>query len=254
MGIGAAGFVDVGRTTVVFAPNLAEWPDEPLATQVAERVGLRTGVEIDANAAAWGEVEHGAARGERYVVCVTVGTGIGGGIVVDGELYRGRWGAGAEIGHIRVVPGGRPCGCGNRGCWEQYASGRSLVREARRRAEDDPDQALGLLALGDGTIEGIEGKHVTAAAQGGDQVALAAFEACGRWLGQGLADLAAVLDPGCFVIGGGVSEAGEALLGPARRAFGEALTAGGHRPNADVRRAVLGNDAGIVGAAALARR
>ncbi|RJK96881.1 ROK family glucokinase [Vallicoccus soli] len=254
VGIGAAGFVDVQRTTVVFAPNLAEWPDDPLATQVEARVGLRTVVENDANAAAWGEVEHGAGRGEAYVVCITVGTGIGGGIVLGGELYRGRWGVAAEIGHLRVVPGGRPCGCGNRGCWEQYASGRALVREARTRAEEDPDLALDLLALGDGTIEGIEGRHVTAAAQKGDPVALGAFEACGTWLGQGMADLAAILDPGCFVIGGGVSEAGDALLEPARRAFRAALTAGSHRPNADVRRAVLGNDAGIVGAAALARR
>ncbi|MGN6243478.1 MAG: ROK family glucokinase [Motilibacteraceae bacterium] len=254
VGIGAAGFIDERRATVLFAPNVANWRDEPLADEVRQRTGLPTVVENDANAAAWGEARHGAGRGEDHLVCVTVGTGIGGGIVVDGRLYRGRWGVAAEIGHLRVEPNGRPCGCGNRGCWEQYASGNALVREARWRAAEDRDAANLLLSLGDGTPEGVEGKDVTAAAQKGDPIAVASFEAVARWLGQGMADLAAVLDPGAFVVGGGVSEAGELLLEPTRRAYAEALTGHGHRPYADIRAATLGNDAGIVGAADLARR
>jgi glucokinase len=254
VGIGAAGFVDERRATVLFAANVANWRDEPLAAKVAEHSGLPTVVENDANAAAWGEAAYGAGRGEDFLVCVTVGTGIGGGVVVDGELYRGRWGVGAEIGHYRVQPDGRLCGCGNRGCWEQYASGNALVREARWRAAEERDQAALLLSLGDGTPEGVSGLHVTSAAREGDPVALAAFAECARWLGQGIADLAAILDPGCFVVGGGVSEAGDLLLEPTRLAFEDALTGHGHRPVAQIRPATLGNDAGIVGAGDLARR
>jgi glucokinase len=240
---------------VLFAPNVADWKDaEPLKELVERRVGLPVVVENDANAAAWGEAVFGGGRGERFIVCVTVGTGIGGGIVVDGELYRGRWGIAAEVGHYRVEPNGRPCGCGNRGCWEQYASGNALVREARWRSAEQREDAALMLSLGDGTPEGVVGAHITEAARLGDPVAIASFEACGKWLGQGLADLSAILDPGCFVIGGGVSEAGELLLGPARRAYTEALTGRAHRPHAEVRPALLGNDAGLVGAADLARR
>lgn len=254
VGIGAAGFVDEQRARVLFAPNLASWRNEPLAVEVGAAVHLPVVVENDANAAAWGEAFHGAGRGEDFQVCITVGTGIGVGIVIDGRLYRGRWGVAAESGHMRVEPNGRPCGCGNRGCWEQYASGNALVREARWRAAEDREAAAQLLALGDGTPEGVTGRHVSTAAGLGDPVAVAAFEACARWLGQGLADLAATLDPGVFVIGGGVSEAGATLLDPTRRAFREALTVSHYRPLAEVRGAILGNDAGIVGAADLARR
>ena len=254
VGIGAAGFVDERRSRVLFAPNVADWRNEPLASEVMARVDLPVVVENDADAAAWGEAFHGAGRGEDFQVCVTVGTGIGGGIVIDGQLYRGRWGVAAEIGHYRVEPDGRPCGCGNRGCWEQYASGKALVREARSRAAEERSSASRLLALGDGTPEGVMGKHVTQAAKEGDPVAIASFEACARWLGQGMADLAAILDPGVFVIGGGVSEAGALLLDPAREAFRAALTVSHFRPVAEVRGAILGNDAGIVGAADLARR
>ncbi|HEX6921948.1 MAG TPA: ROK family glucokinase, partial [Actinomycetes bacterium] len=209
VGVGVAGFVDAERAGLHFSANLPGWDDEPLRDHVMARVGLPVVIENDANAAAWGEHRFGAGRGETHLVCVTVGTGVGGGIIIDSELFRGRYGIGAEIGHMRVVADGRRCGCGQRGCWEQYASGNALVREARERATEARSEAGVLLRLGDGTPEGIRGPHVTEAARHGDAVALAAFEAIGTWLGQGLADLAAVLDPGCFVIGGGVSEAGD---------------------------------------------
>ena len=253
VGIGAAGFVDERRATVLVAPNIPGWQHEPLRALLEREVAVPVVVENDANAAAWAETRYGAGRGETHLACVTVGTGIGGGIVLDGSLYRGRWGVAAEMGHMQVQPGGRVCGCGNRGCWEQYASGSALVREARARAAEDRAGAAGLLALGDGTPEGVTGRQVTRAAHKGEPVALAAFEVVGRWLGQGLADLAAVLDPGCFVIGGGVSEAGELLLAPARVAFALALTGAAGRPHASIRQAELGNDAGVVGAADLAR-
>jgi glucokinase len=152
-----------------------------------------------------------------------------------------------------VVPDGRLCGCGNRGCWEQYCSGNALVAEARELARRTPSAAIRLLQLGDGTPEGISGPVITRAATEGDPAALRCFQTIGGWLGQGLADLAAILDPACFVIGGGVSEAGELLLDPARAVFERALTGHGHRPLAEIKVAQLGEDAGIVGAADLAR-
>ncbi|RKS74062.1 glucokinase [Motilibacter peucedani] len=253
VGVGAPGFIDERRSTVLFLTNLAGWRHRPLRPELEQALGLPVVVENDANAAAWGEAVHGAGRGEDHIVCVTVGTGIGGGLIVDGELYRGRFGVAGEVGHYRVEPNGRPCGCGNRGCWEQYCSGNALVREARWRAAEDRAGAQLLLSYGDGSPEGVQGLHVTDAATKGDPVAVASFESVGRWLGAGLADLAAILDPGCFVIGGGVSEAGDLLLEPARRTFAEVLTGRNYRPLAEIRRATLGNDAGMVGAADLAR-
>jgi glucokinase len=252
IGIGAAGFVDESRSTVMFAPNLA-WRDEPVKKQVEERLGRSVLVENDANAAAWAEAKFGAARGHEQVVLIAVGTGIGAGLLLDGRLYRGRWGAAGEPGHYRVVPDGRICGCGNRGCWEQYVSGNALVAEAREFARRSPGAAVRLLQLAGGTAEGIDGPAVTQAALEGDNVALRCFEIIGHWLGTGLADLAAILDPGCFVIGGGVSEAGDLLIGPARAAFESGLTGGAYRPLAEIKPAQLGTDAGLIGAADLAR-
>lgn len=252
VGIGAAGFIDAERSTVLFAPNLA-WRDEPLRDEVAKLIGLPVVVENDANAAAWGEYRFGAGRGFDHLVCVTVGTGIGGGIVLDGRLYRGRFGIGAEFGHMQVVPNGRRCGCGQRGCWEQYCSGRALLHEAREIADVQKEWGKRLLELGDGRPEGIEALEVTTAAQEGDPAALACFEAVGSSLGQGLADLASTLDPAVFVIGGGVADTGELLLAPARRIYAERLTGTTHRPHAEIRLAALGNEAGMVGAADLAR-
>jgi glucokinase len=252
IGLGAAGFVASDRATMLFAPNLA-WRDEPLKQRVEERLGRAVVVENDANASAWAEMRFGAARGYRDVMLVAVGTGIGAAIITGGELYRGRWGLAGEPGHVRVVPDGRLCGCGNRGCWEQYASGNALVAEAREFARRTPKGAMRLLQLGGGAPEGISGPQITQAAAEGDPAALCCFQTVGGWLGQGLADLAAILDPACFVIGGGVSEAGDMLLDPARAAFERALTGRGHRPLAEIRVAHLGQDAGIVGAADLAR-
>jgi glucokinase len=251
-GLGAAGFVDAARSTVLFAPNLA-WRNEPLRAAVEQRTGLPVVVENDANAAAWGETRFGAGHGQPNTVTLTVGTGLGGGVVLGGELIRGAFGAAAEVGHVVLVPDGRPCGCGNRGCWEQYASGRALVTEARQRAAQSPEEARLLLELAEGQPESITGPMVTMGAVAGDSVALESFRGVGAWLGRGMADLAAILDPRVFIIGGGVSEAGELLLGPARETFQAMLTARSHRPTAAVRLAQLGQDAGLIGAADLAR-
>ena len=252
VGIGAAGFVEESRSAVVFAPNLA-WRNEPVARQVEDRTGRPVVVENDANAAAWAEAKLGAGRGHDHLMMITIGTGIGGALVLNGELYRGRWGMAGEPGHYRVVPDGRLCGCGNRGCWEQYASGSALVAEARDFARRSPGAAVRLLQLSGGTPEGITGPEVMTAAREGDAAALRCFDIIGRWLGEGLADMAAILDPSCFVLGGGVSEAGDLLIGQTRAAFEDGLTGRQYRPHASVVLAELGPDAGMIGAADLAR-
>lgn len=253
VGIGAAGWIANDRATVLFSPHLA-WRDEPLRESLIGRIGLPVTVENDANAAAWAEYRFGAARGERVVCCVTLGTGIGGGLVVSGTLYRGAFGVAGEWGHMTVVPEGRRCACGNRGCWEMYASGTALARDARELAEVSPVSAHRLLQIAGGKPAALTGTDVTAAAREGDPAAVEIFTAMGRWLGQGIASLAAVLDPSVVVIGGGVSEAGDLLLRPAQEAFAANLTGRGFRPAAPIRIAALGPDAGLVGAADLARR
>jgi glucokinase len=253
VGIGAAGFVDVARSTVLFAPNLA-WRNTPLREEIASRVDQRVVIENDANAAAWGEYRFGAGEQQPDVVVLTIGTGIGAGLVMDGQLHRGRFGIAGEPGHVRVVPGGRLCGCGNRGCLEQYCSGTALVRAAREVATERPREASRLLELASGDPANIDGPVVTKAAQEGDPAAVDCFAEIGRWLGQGLADLAAILDPGRFVIGGGVGEAGELLLAAGRESYATAVTGRGYRPLADVVAASLGPEAGLIGAADLARQ
>jgi glucokinase len=251
VGVGAAGFVDHDRRTVLFAPNLA-WRDAQLQDDIQSRVDLPVVIENDANAAAWGEYRFGAGEQRANVVVLTIGTGIGAGLIIDGKLHRGRFGIAGEPGHVRVVPGGRQCGCGNLGCWEQYCSGTALVRAAREIATERPDDARRLLEMAE-SPEFIDGPVVTRAAQEGDAAAIDCFEEIGRWLGQGMADLAAILDPGRFVIGGGVADAADLLLRPARDTYAATLTGRGHRPLADIVAAQLGADAGLIGAADLAR-
>ena len=209
----------------MFAPNLV-WRNEPLKLRVAKHIDLPIVVENDANCHAWAETRFGAARGMTTVVAVILGTGIGGGIVLDGHLYRGGFGLAGEPGHVRVVPDGRLCGCGNRGCWEQYASGNALVREARDMADSSPSSMPFLMAAVAGDVDAITGPLVTEAAHAGDEGARRCFETIGRWVGQGLADLATILDPACFVVGGGPSDAGAVLIDPVREAFAAALSGG----------------------------
>ncbi|QOR45845.1 ROK family glucokinase [Trueperella pecoris] len=252
VGIGAAGFINADRSTVNFAPNL-NWRNLPLGKRVSEATGLPTVVENDANAAAWGEFRFGAAAQYDSAAVITVGTGIGGGIIVGGKLLRGASGFAGEIGHLNMAENGIPCGCGLRGCWEVYSSGGALLRAARKIARQDRERSAGMLDLAGGDPEAITGIMITQAAQNGCAGANEAFAEVGRWLGQGMADLSAILDPEAFVLAGGVSEAGNVLLRPARDAFLECLTARDFRPEPPVLLAKLGNDAGLIGAADLAR-
>jgi glucokinase len=250
LGVGAAGMVQLDGV-MRFAPNVA-WREFPLRERILSAVRIPTLVENDANAAAWGEFRFGAGRSSSDMLLVTVGTGIGGGIVSGGKLFRGAYGFGGEIGHIIVEPGGPLCGCGNRGCWEQVASGRALGRLGREAAAAHPESVLFKLAGGDPS--NVTGYIVTAAAKSRDPIAVEIMSEVGRRLGEGIAGLVNILDPDVVVVGGGVIDAGELLLEPARRAFVDALEAPEHRPKVPLVPAVMGNDAGAVGAADLAWR
>ena len=252
VGIGAAGFVDVTRTVVMFSPHL-DWRREPLRARVAERVRLPVVVDNDANAAALAECRFGAGRGHRFVLCVTLGTGIGGALVLDNRVYRGANGMAGEFGHMQVVPEGHWCECGNRGCWEQYASGNALVRDARELVRSSSPMAHHLRELVDGDVEALEGPQITQAAQEGDPLSIELLADVRRWLGVGLAGMAAAFDPGRIIVGGGVSEAGDLLLGPTRQAFSRSLTGRGHRTEPVIAQAELGPSAGFIGAADMAR-
>jgi glucokinase len=252
VGVGAPGYINRDRSTVIMAPNIA-WENEPLKQRIEELTGLDTVVENDANCAAWAEFRFGAAAEHDDMVLITVGTGIGGGIVLEGRLHRGRFGVAGEIGHLNMIPDGLPCGCGGKGCWEQYASGRSLRRYGREKAAADPVAGKRMLDLNDGVAETIRGIHITEAAEEGDPLALECYEEVADWLGRGMADLAALFDPAVFVLGGGVSDAGRLLLDPVAKAFEKYLTGGVHRPRAEVVLASMGSAAGIVGAGDLAR-
>jgi glucokinase len=252
VGIGAAGFVAADRATVVFAPHLS-WRHEPLRAALQKRVAVPIFVDNDANAAVWAEWKFGAAQEETHVMMITLGTGIGGGILIDGQVQRGRFGIAGEFGHMQVVPSGHRCECGNRGCWEQYASGNALVREARSLFSANSPIASDLLDRAEGVVSNLTGPLITQAARDGDPTARELLAEVGNWLGVGIANLAAAFDPGIFVIGGGVSAAGDLLLASARDTFKRQLTGRGYRPEARIVAAQLGNDAGLIGAADLAR-
>ncbi|MDQ0734333.1 ROK family glucokinase [Arthrobacter agilis] len=252
VGIGAAGWMDLSNSTVLFSPHLA-WRNEPLRRNLERMLRRRVTVVNDADAAAWAEWRFGAGRGESRLVCVTLGTGIGGAMIMGGRVERGRHGVAGEFGHQIIVPQGHRCECGNRGCWEQYASGNALGREARELAGANSPVARAIIDAAPEGHAAITGALVTRLAMEGDPASRELVDDVGQWLGLGLANLAAALDPGTFVIGGGLSAAGELLLEPARRAFGRNLTGRGFRPAARIERAALGPEAGLIGAADLSR-
>lgn len=249
-GVAAAGFIDAAQSTVYYAPNI-NWRNEPFRDKLEARLDLPIIIENDANAAGWAEFRYGAGRPYTDMVTLTIGTGVGGAIVANDRLFRGGFGAGAELGHLRFVPDGLPCGCGAHGCIEQYGSGRALLRIANEFA-DAGGIGLGLAAARAHKGK-LSGKEVSRLIQDGDGGALAALRQVGAALGQACASLGAVLDPQVFVFGGGVAAAGELLLEPIRTAYLDHLPARGYHPEPDFAIAQLVNDAGVVGAADLAR-
>jgi glucokinase len=249
-GVAAAGFIDAAQSTVYYAPNI-NWRNEPLRQRLLDRVDIDITVDNDANAAGWAEFRFGAGRLYSDMTMLTLGTGVGGAVVTQDRLFRGGFGAGAEIGHLRVVPDGLPCGCGARGCIEQYGSGRALLRMANAIADVG---GIGLpLADARASTGELTGDQVGELIGAGDAGALQALRELGGWLGAACASLAAVLDPQVFVFGGGVAMAGDVLLDPIRESFLAHLPARGFHPEPKFAIAELVNNAGVVGAADLAR-
>jgi glucokinase len=248
VGVGVPGLVD-RRGVLRFAPNLPGVVELPIAEELGARLGLPVRVGNDATCAAWGERQVGAARGYDDVVLVALGTGIGSGIIVDGRLLRGANGFAGEVGHMIVDPDGPPCPCGQRGCWERFASGSGLGRLGRLAAE--AGRAARVTALAGGEPASVRGEHVTEAAAEGDAEAAAVLVDFGWWVALGLANLANVFDPEAFVLGGGLIGVGDLLLDPVRAAFGGLVTGGAHRPPVAIVPATLGERAGAIGAASL---
>ncbi len=251
VGVGVAAYVNADRSKAMFAPHLP-FRDFRLAALLHERIGLPVVIENDANAATWAELRFGVARGAKEVVGVTLGTGVGGALIVGGHLHRGANGMGGEFGHIRVVPDGRRCNCGLRGCFEQYASGTALARYGREAVATKGRAAGMLFDLAEGDADRVTGPMVSEAALTGDPGALAVFTTLGVWLGSGLSTLASALDPELIVVGGGLVEVSDLYLGTAREVFAATLTGARYRRLPEILPAKLGADAGFLGAADLA--
>ncbi|QGU05026.1 ROK family protein [Corynebacterium comes] len=249
VGLAVAGFLDPQRETVRFAPHLP-WRDAPVRARLAERIGLPVTLEHDANSAAWGEYRFGAAQGAGTWVFFAVGTGIGATLMIDGEIFRGAHGTAPEFGHLTVVPGGRECACGKRGCLERYASGTALLDTASELATS-ADEGLGR-RVAEKRHE-VTGTEIMTAARDGDATGLAVLANFADWLGQGLAMVTDVLDPELILLGGGVSLDADLFIDAACERMAGAIVGAGHRPLPVVGTAELGNHAGMIGVADLAR-
>lgn len=249
VGLAIAGFLSTDRTTVMYAPHLA-WRDAPVADLIAARVGIPVVMDHDVNCAAWAEHVLGAAMHATISLTIAIGTGIGAGMVIDDRLYRGAHGIAPELGHVAVIPGGRPCACGKRGCLERYCSGTALAATARELMATAPSPRLeAAIDAGRGRLTGVD---VADAARAGDPVAREAFTDLGRWLGRGVAMACDVLDPEIVVIGGGVSRSADLFLAAARRAMADELTGARYRPVPRLVPARFADAASVVGAALIA--
>ena len=251
LGAGVAALVDddgVAR----YAPNVPALLNTPLRADLEQATGLRAIVDNDANVAAWGELAHGAMQGMRHALLLTLGTGIGGGIVLDGRVYRGAHGFAAEVGHWQFDPHGRMCACGEPGHWEAWGSGTALgvlAREVTGRGE-----APSVLERAGGKVDLVTGEHVSAAALAGAQDALAILDTFADFVATGFAGLANILDPEAIVISGGLVNLGDVLVGRIRERFPRHVEAPTYRPEIPIIAAQLGDNAGVIGAAVLARQ
>jgi glucokinase len=251
VGVAAAGFIDADQANIIYAPNLS-WRNEPFKAKLQAKLPLPVIIENDANAAAWAEFRYGAGKGFQHMVMLTIGTGVGGAVIVNGQMLRGGFGIAGELGHLRVVPNGKLCGCGQHGCLESYGSGTALLKAAKELASSDLEIGSRLREL-EAQAGELTGAQVYTAILEKDPGALQILTELGTWLGEAIGSLTAVLDPQVVVIGGGVSAAGDVLLNPIREAYLAHLPARGFRPELEIKGAEFVNDAGVVGAADLVR-
>jgi glucokinase len=251
IGVAAAGFIDADQANIIYAPNLS-WRNEPFKAKLQAQLPLPVIIENDANAAAWAEFRYGAGKGYQHMVMLTIGTGVGGAVIVNGQMLRGGFGIAGELGHLRVVPNGKLCGCGQHGCLESYGSGTALLKAAKELASSDLEIGSRLREL-EAQAGELTGAQVYTAILEKDPGALQILTELGTWLGEAIGSLTAVLDPQVVVIGGGVSAAGDLLLNPIREAYLAHLPARGFRPELEIKGAEFVNDAGVVGAADLVR-
>jgi glucokinase len=249
IGVGAAGISNPEAGILFTSPNLPALRDVPLRDIMQERLGRKTFVINDANAAALGEFYFGAARGARNFIYITLSTGIGGGIVIDGKIYTGAIGAAGEVGHMTIDDNGPICNCGNKGCWETLASGTALAREAKHRIKEGVKTSI--LEYAEGDVEKVTARVIHSAAQQGDSLAKELIARTGYYVGVGLANLINIFNPELIVIGGGLSNIGDMLLEPAFKVAGERA----HKEAFQAVRfasAELGRNSGVLGAAAFA--
>jgi len=251
VGVAIAGFIDAAQSEVIYSPNLS-LRNEPLKAKLEAKLGVDVFVENDANAAGWAEYRFGAGQGSKHMLMITIGTGVGGAIVANGELFRGGFGIGAELGHANFIQDGKQCGCGQHGCLEKYASGTALLEAAKELAASGTAEGSRLAEL-QAEVGELTGNEVYQAITESDPGAIRLLNDLGENIGKAVASLAAILDPQILVVGGGLSVAGELLLKPVRDAYLNHLPARGYRPEMKIVSAALINDAGVVGAADLAR-
>jgi glucokinase len=254
IGVAAAGFLSVDREVMFHSPNIAAWRNEPLKSRIQEKTPYPVLLENDANAAGWAEFRFGAGQDVQSMIMLTIGTGVGGAIISDGRLLKGGFGVGGELGHVLAIPGGRNCGCGLKGCLEPYASGTALLSAARDLAKSGDPRGKRLRELGSENAV-LNGEHVYQAIMEDDEGALAIISELGEHLGVAIGSIfVPVLDPELAVIGGGVSAVGERLLEPIRAGYAKSMPARGYRPELKIVKAQFMNQAGLIGAADLARQ
>jgi glucokinase len=250
IGISIAALISSDYGTIVGAPNIANLSKLNFVNEIKVEFELPIIIENDANAAMWAEFKFGNAKGLNPVMFFIIGTGVGGGLVIDGKLFKGANGIGAEFGHMCVVPNGLLCGCGSKGCIEQYASGGALIRYANEALLANPDKSEEVLSFGEGKLSGTA---LTKAAKAGNELALAAFSKQADWLGLACASYSLIIDPQAIIIGGGVVDAGELFLAPVRAAMRKYMPFAESHVPPKIIAAKFGNDAGLIGAADLVR-
>lgn len=250
IGISIAALISSDYGTIVGAPNIANLSKLNFVNEIKVEFEIPIIIENDANAAMWAEFKFGNAKGLNPVMFFIIGTGVGGGLVIDGKLFKGANGIGAEFGHMCVVPDGLLCGCGSKGCLEQYASGGALIRYANEALLANPDKSEEVLSFGEGKLSGTA---LTKAAKAGNELALAAFSKQADWLGLACASYSLIIDPQAIIIGGGVVDAGELFLAPVRAAMRKYMPFAESHVPPKIIAAKFGNDAGLIGAADLVR-